>query len=762
MVELRVAKATSPASKQLIYTNRAGVSYRDFSPDPKVGAINILIRVQDPVKGTVHDHVLRAQPLPENDLAPGSIVLSEIQRSWLRLAVNDKIYADYYDARRDGIQYLKAVDFQVGWASAASTDPNFVLDHRHISNMIEQNYQGYIVTPGQVLLADVEARKLRLTVQSVTIPDPRSEAGAVTTTSRDARGALTRETLVNLFKATDAKIKIEVADHQQHSDPIISPDFKFEDMGIGGLHDEFSTIFRRAFASRVFPPALVAKLGIQHVKGILLYGPPGTGKTLIARQIGKMLNAREPKIINGPEVLNKFVGQSEENIRKMFADAEKEYKEKGDASGLHIIIFDELDAVCKQRGSGAGGGTGVGDSVVNQLLTKLDGVDQLNNILLIGMTNRKDMIDEALLRPGRLEVQLEISLPNEEGRKEIFMIHTAKMRDNNIMDRQVDLDSLAAKTKNYSGAEISGVVKAATSFAFNRHTEVGNSAKMKADASKMKITMEDFENALEEVKPAYGVSEDELSHAMGMGILQFNENIPAIIRTIMGYVEAVRGSDVLTRIPVLLHGPPESGKTALAAHTASFSDFPFVKLVSPQHLTAFRDEFGKKDYLTKVFTDAYKSDRSIVILDNFEQLIEWNPIGPRFSNSVLDRLISLIQTQPPKGRRILVMVTTSERNVLSNLGVLKHFRRQVPVPAITDVRELAQVLGQTGVFSQSDIQNTVGMIRNDTRSDRVGLGIKTILESIEESKVEATSNDGNLVESLATKLVAAISTVDSY
>jgi vesicle-fusing ATPase len=149
------------------------------------------------------------------------------------------------------------------------------------------------------------------------------------------------------------------------------------------------------------------------VKGILLYGPPGTGKTLIARQIGKMLNAREPKIINGPEVLNKFVGQSEENIRKLFEDAEKEYKEKGDESGLHIIIFDELDAVCKQRGSGSGGGTGVGDSVVNQLLSKLDGVNQLNNILLIGMTNRMDMIDEALLRAGRLEVHLEIGLPDE-------------------------------------------------------------------------------------------------------------------------------------------------------------------------------------------------------------------------------------------------------------------------------------------------------------------------------------------------------------
>ncbi|KAF9874473.1 vesicular-fusion protein sec18 [Colletotrichum karsti] len=742
------------ADAELIYANVVGVSLRDFAPRKEVGDCDVVLRVQDPIRRQVSEYVVRARPRP--DIESGGICLSGHQRSWLKIALTDRFDAEPFDAAQRGTPPLLAMDLELSWASA-KIDPSYSFHYQRIQNLVYQNFNTFIVAPGQPFLADIESRKIMMTVKSVTLP-PRGKGEApVTTSDPRARGFITPDTMLSLFKDSNSPMKLEVADHQQHSEPIISPDFKFEDMGIGGLHDEFSTIFRRAFASRVFPPALVQKLGIQHVKGILLYGPPGTGKTLIARQIGKMLNAREPKIINGPEVLNKFVGQSEENIRKMFADAEKEYKEKGDQSGLHIIIFDELDAVCKQRGSGAGGGTGVGDSVVNQLLTKLDGVDQLNNILLIGMTNRKDMIDEALLRPGRLEVQLEISLPNEEGRKEIFMIHTAKMRDNNIMDNNVNIDALAAQTKNYSGAEISGVVKAATSFAFNRHTEVGNSAKMKSDVSAMKITMGDFENALTEVKPAYGVSEDELSSALGMGMLQFNENIPAIIRTIKGYIDTVNESDVLTRIPVLLHGPPESGKTALAAHTASMSDFPFVKLVSPQHLTAFRDEFGKKDYLTKVFTDAYKSEKSIVILDNFEQLIEWNPIGPRFSNSLLDRIISLIQTQPPKGRRILVMVTTSERFVLGNLGVLKHFRRQVPVPAISDVRELAQVLGQTGMFRQGDIQQVVNSLRNDTRSDKVGLGIKTILESIEESKIEAASEGGNMLDSFAAKLATAIS-----
>jgi vesicle-fusing ATPase len=133
--------------------------------------------------------------------------------------------------------------------------------------------------------------------------------------------------------------------------PLINPDWDFQQMGIGGLDNEFSTIFRRAFATRVFPPKFIEQLGMKHVRGILLYGPPGTGKTLIARQIGKMLNAREPKIVNGPEILNKYWGESEANMRKLFVDAEEEWRKCGSNSALHIIIFDEIDAICKQRGS---------------------------------------------------------------------------------------------------------------------------------------------------------------------------------------------------------------------------------------------------------------------------------------------------------------------------------------------------------------------------------------------------------------------------
>ncbi|KAF3957405.1 hypothetical protein CMV_017575 [Castanea mollissima] len=255
------------------------------------------------------------------------------------------------------------------------------------------------------------------------------------------RGMISSDTYIFIETSNASGIKIVNQREAASSNIFRQKEFNLQSLGIGGLSAEFADIFRRAFASRVFPPHVTNKLGIKHVKGMLLYGPPGTGKTLMARQIGKMLNGREPKIVNGPEVLSKYVGETEKNVRDLFADAENDQRTRGDQSDLHVIIFDEIDAICKSRGS-TRDGTGVHDSIVNQLLTKIDGVESLNNVLLIGMTNRKDLLDEALLRPGRLEVQIEISLPDENGRLQILQIHTNKMKESSFLAPDVNLQEL--------------------------------------------------------------------------------------------------------------------------------------------------------------------------------------------------------------------------------------------------------------------------------------------------------------------------------
>jgi len=157
---------------------------------------------------------------------------------------------------------------------------------------------------------------------------------------------------------------------------------------VGGLDGPLATIVRRALASRLYPASLTRELGLSPVKGMLLYGPPGCGKTLLAREITSALGAREPKIVNGPEMMSKYVGDSEEFIRALFAEAELEQLEQGEQSALHVIVFDELDAFSRERGSLSGDTSGVRDSVVNQLLAKMDGVDALDNVLVVGVTNR--------------------------------------------------------------------------------------------------------------------------------------------------------------------------------------------------------------------------------------------------------------------------------------------------------------------------------------------------------------------------------------
>ncbi len=553
----------------------------------------------------------------------------------------------------------------MGFAGRKSTDTPY--DQDELATQFKRSFENQILAPGQQLLLDIKNIPLRIAIRTTQLVDlsmEKQDGGAPPQTDPRARGILTSHTQIDFFKDARTDIKLKASNRRPAANSIIQPGFKFEDMGIGGLDTEFSAIFRRAFASRIFPPGLVEKLGIQHVRGILLYGPPGTGKTLIARQIGKMLNAREPKVINGPEVLNKYVGQSEENIRKLFADAEKEYKEKGDESGLHIIIFDELDAVCKQRGSGAGGGTGVGDSVVNQLLSKLDGVDQLNNILLIGMTNRMDMIDEALLRAGRLEVHMEISLPDESGRAQILKIHTTKMRKNDVLESDVNVDELAKLTKNFSGAELNGLVKAASSYAFSRHIKVGTMAAINPDVENMKVNRQDFMSALEEVKPLFGVAEEELGKRLLRGIIHFSPFIQDILEEGRLYINQVRKPDSTPILSVALHGPAGSGKTALAARMAIDSEFPFIKLISPEDMVGF-GEMQKVQQLDKTFRDAYKSPLSVIVIDNIEMLIDWVPIGPRFSNTVLVALKVLLDKQPPKvSLRVSYCVENRERCLL--------------------------------------------------------------------------------------------------
>jgi len=174
-------------------------------------------------------------------------------------------------------------------------------------------------------------------------------------------------------------------------------------------------------------------------------------------------------------MMSKYVGESESFIRELFAEAELEQAERGDESALHVIVLDELDAFARERGTLKGDTSGIRDSVINQLLAKMDGVDALDNVLVVGLTNRIELIDPALLRAGRMEVHVRVDLPDAAGRQQILRIHTAKLRARRALDAEaaaaVGSGALAEATEGYSGAELAGLVRSASSFALERYVD---------------------------------------------------------------------------------------------------------------------------------------------------------------------------------------------------------------------------------------------------------------------------------------------------
>src|SRR5437667_2568602 len=269
------------------------------------------------------------------------------------------------------------------------------------------------------------------------------------------------------------------------------PDIKWDDIGgLEGVKEEL----REAIEWPLKYPELFAQMNAVPPKGLLLYGPPGTGKTLLAKAVA---HESESNFISvkGPELLNKFVGESEKAIREVFRKARQ--------ASPCIIFFDEIDSVAPVRGSGSGD-SNVTERVISQFLTELDGLVELRNVVIIAATNRPDIVDPALLRPGRFDRLLYVPPPGLEARKQIFKIHTRKTP----MLPDVNLDDLAKMTDGYTGADIASVSNTAVMLALKEHImKSKNPEEAQKTAKSVKVSRRHFHEALEKIKP---ISSQEL------------------------------------------------------------------------------------------------------------------------------------------------------------------------------------------------------------------------------------------------------------
>ncbi len=220
-------------------------------------------------------------------------------------------------------------------------------------NLLRESTSSRILNAGQYIVFKDSNMIYQATIEKLEFIDD-----AVSNIDGISCGFFEEQTAFSFQIHSKDKDKVLVQDENMETREIFDGEMNFEKLGIGGMDTEAEQIFRKAFNSRRYPPAILKRYGIKHCKGMLLYGPPGTGKTLIARKIADALKCRKPKLVSGPEIFDKYVGGSEEKMRALFAEAEAEEQEKGEDSDLHIIIFDEIDAICKTRGT-HNSGTGV-------------------------------------------------------------------------------------------------------------------------------------------------------------------------------------------------------------------------------------------------------------------------------------------------------------------------------------------------------------------------------------------------------------------
>ncbi|MBI18987.1 MAG: ATPase [Euryarchaeota archaeon] len=515
--------------------------------------------------------------------------------------------------------------------------------------------------------------------------------------------------IVRVTADTEIDIKDEAIDDE---DIAGGKEIAYED--IGGIGSQLQKV-REMIELPLKHPELFRRLGIDPPKGVLLHGPPGTGKTMIAKAVASEVNAHF-KSINGPEIISKYYGESEKQLREVFVEA-------GENSPA-IIFIDEIDSICPKREDVSGE---VERRVVAQMLSLMDGMQGRSNVVVIGATNRQDAIDPALRRPGRFDREIEIGVPDREGRQEIMEIHTRQMP---ISD-DFNMEWILENTYGFVGADLAALVRESAMKALRRYLpeiDLEEEEIPPEVLEKMEVRMEDFREAIRDVEPSalreIYVEVPKVTWGEVGGLEEVKDRLKESVEWPLSFPERFEHFGIKPPRGIVLFGAPGTGKTLLAKAIANEAQANFISIKGPEMVSKWVGESEKA--VREIFKKAKQSAPSIIFLDEFESIAgvrSSNSMtgGSDVSNRVVNQLLASMDGVESLDGVIVVAATNRPEMIDPALLRSGRFERVLHVPppdalarqAILDIHtegmplskfSLKDVLSRMDGFTGADIE----------------------------------------------------------
>ena len=549
--------------------------------------------------------------------------------------------------------------------------------------------EGRVVAPGSIITLNIMGRRLDLMVTSAT-PKP----GPV---------IVTQNTIMTLSD------ELPKAGPSSGSIPKIT----YED--IGGLRNEIQKV-REMIELPLKHPELFDRLGIEAPTGVLLHGPPGTGKTLLAKAVANETSANFYSI-GGPEIMSKFYGESEERLRDIFKQAQE--------NAPSIIFIDEIDSIAPKREEVTGE---VEKRVVSQLLSIMDGLESRGKVVVIGATNRPNAIDPALRRPGRFDREIEIGIPDRQGRLEILQVHTRGMP----LTDDVNLEKLAAVTHGFVGADLEMLCKEAAMRSLKSvlpKLDLEQTSIPAEVLNKISVRMNDFQEALKEVHPS-AMREvlvevpDTRWEDVG-GLEDVKKTLQEAVEWPLKYRSVFEYADAHPPKGILLFGPPGTGKTLIAKAVASESGVNFISIKGPELLSKWVGESERG--VREVFRKARQAAPCIIFLDELDAIAPVRGSGLGDSN-VTERVVSQILTELDgleELKDVVVLGATNRPDMIDG-ALLRpgRFDRllRIPPPDVAGRRSIFRIhTRKKPLASDVDLDGLAGMTEGYTGADIAAL-----------------------------------------